>query len=89
MAAKCACFHRKTAPGKKHPEFTNLNEKCKEAVKVQSLFLRLAESLDRSHASLIDKVIFMPEKNNFALEIRSSKDCQLEIWGVEKHLGKS
>jgi len=85
MAAN-VLFHRKTAPGKKHPEFVNLNEKCKEAVKIQSLFLRLAESLDRSHASLIDKVIFMPEKNNFALEIRSSKDCQLEIWGVEKHL---
>lgn len=56
-------------------------------MKAQSLFLRLAESLDRSHAGLIDKAMFMPaEKNGITLEIRSSKDCQLEIWGVEKHM---
>jgi len=79
-------FHRKTVPGKKHPEYADLNQKCRDVIKVQSLFLRLAESLDRSHSGLIEKAMFMPEKNSIALEIRSSKDCQLEIWGVEKHL---
>lgn len=79
-------FHRKTAPGKKHSEYVNLSQKCKDIVKIQSLFLRIAESLDRSHSGLVEKAMFMPENGNISLEIRSSKDCQLEIWGVEKHL---
>jgi exopolyphosphatase/guanosine-5'-triphosphate,3'-diphosphate pyrophosphatase len=79
-------FHRKTAPGKKHSEYASLNQKCRDIVKIQSLFLRIAESLDRSHSSLVEKVMFMPENGHISLEIRSSRDCQLEIWGVERHL---
>lgn len=78
-------FHRKTSPGKKHQEYASLNPKCKDVVKIQSLFLRIAESLDRSHSGLVEDASFRPEKNGMVLEIRSARDCQLELWGVEKH----
>ena len=49
-----------------------------------STFIRLGESLDRSHAALIKHVRFTASGNETVhLEIVARGDCQLEIWGIE------
>jgi len=54
---------------------------------VLSAFLRLAESLDRSHTGLIRHARFVsPGKKELKLEITATGDCQLEIWGVENEV---
>jgi exopolyphosphatase/guanosine-5'-triphosphate,3'-diphosphate pyrophosphatase len=86
IMAATAYFHRKAMPSKKHPEFAVLDERSQEIVRPQSIFLRIAESLDRSHAGLVESArFFNKDKDNVFLEIKSSKDCQLELWGVQNH----
>ncbi|HVN72139.1 MAG TPA: Ppx/GppA family phosphatase, partial [Desulfomonilia bacterium] len=86
IMAATAFFHRKAIPSKKHPELAALDERSQEIIRPQSIFLRIAESLDRSHSGLVESARFLnKDKDSVTLEIRSSKDCQLELWGVQNH----
>ncbi|MDO9549570.1 MAG: Ppx/GppA phosphatase family protein [Methanoregula sp.] len=82
--ANLAKYHRKKSPRKKDPEIGELDSHEKEALRVLATFIRLGESLDRSHAALIQQVRFTSSGNDAVrLEILARGDCQLEIWGIE------
>ena len=82
--ANIARFHRKRVPRKKDPEVMELESREREALRILTTFIRLGESLDRSHTALIQHVKFTrTDKENVHLEILARGDCQLEIWGVE------
>jgi exopolyphosphatase/guanosine-5'-triphosphate,3'-diphosphate pyrophosphatase len=82
--ANLAKYHRKKSPRKKDPEIGELDSHEKEALRVLATFIRLGESLDRSHAALIQHVRFMSSDDDAVrLEILARGDCQLEIWGIE------
>lgn len=82
--ANIARFHRKKAPRRKDSEVMELESRDREALRILSTFIRLGESLDRSHAALIQHVKFSrSDKENVHLEIVARGDCQLEIWGIE------
>lgn len=82
--ANLARYHRKRAPRKKDPEVLELEPRERETLKFLATFLRLGESLDRSHAALIQHVRFSRvEKDSVYLELVSRGDCHLEIWGIE------
>lgn len=84
IVANIARFHRKKTPHKKTVEMPELDAKEKAQVRILSTFLRLAESLDRSHAALVHHVRFTKaDKTGVRLHIAARGDCQLEIWGVE------
>ncbi len=83
LIATTALFHRRTAPGKRHKEFAALDEAAQEIVRVLSMLLRLAESLDRSHASLVQRArLEATGKKTACLEISAAQDCSLEINGL-------
>ncbi len=50
--AATAFFHRKR-PTRRYPEYRNLDKESKAAVRLLSLFLTLAERMDKSHAGLV------------------------------------
>jgi exopolyphosphatase / guanosine-5'-triphosphate,3'-diphosphate pyrophosphatase len=82
--ANIARFHRKRAPRKKDPEIMELESRERDALRVLTTFIRLSESLDRSHTALIQHVKFSRVDRECAcLEVVARGDCQLEIWGVE------
>lgn len=82
--ANIARFHRKKTPRKKDPEVSELDSREREALSVLSTFIRFGESLDRSHAGLIQHVKFTrADKSGVHLEIVARGDCQLEMWGIE------
>jgi exopolyphosphatase / guanosine-5'-triphosphate,3'-diphosphate pyrophosphatase len=82
--ANLARFHRKRSPRKKDPEILELDPHEREALRLLATFIRLGESLDRSHAALIRHVRFTAHGDDSVhLEIVSRGDCQLEIWGIE------
>jgi exopolyphosphatase/guanosine-5'-triphosphate,3'-diphosphate pyrophosphatase len=82
--ANIARFHRKKAPKKKDSEMIELESREREALRVLSTFIRFGESLDRSHAALIQHVKFSrADKESVHLEILARGDCQLEMWGIE------
>jgi len=86
IMAAVAMFHRKAIPDNDNPEFASLDQGAKDTVMVLSIMLRIAESLDRSHASLVESAGFLHDDNNdVILKILSSKHCKLELWGVRKH----
>jgi exopolyphosphatase / guanosine-5'-triphosphate,3'-diphosphate pyrophosphatase len=82
--AYLARFHRKKPPRKKDPETTELDSREQDVLRVLTPFIRLAETLDRSHTALIQHVRFShSDKDTIYLEIIARGDCQLEIWGIE------
>jgi exopolyphosphatase/guanosine-5'-triphosphate,3'-diphosphate pyrophosphatase len=84
VMAAAAFFHRMGLPNEKHAEFAELDKRLKKSVRVMSMLLRLAESLDRSHSGIITHARLRAEHKNYVvLEIQASQDCQLELWGVQ------
>ncbi len=84
LMANIARYHRKRPPRLKDPELQELPEKSRRVVEILAMFLRLAEKLDRSHAQLVESVAFMNAANGkVILQIKSEKDIQMEMWGVE------
>jgi exopolyphosphatase/guanosine-5'-triphosphate,3'-diphosphate pyrophosphatase len=84
IMANLAKFHRKKTLGKKHHELAHLDPKTQLLVVEVSMFLRIAESLDRSHCGLIEHARFIDaDEDKAVLEVVANGDCQLELWGVE------
>ncbi|MEN6443893.1 MAG: Ppx/GppA phosphatase family protein [Methanoregula sp.] len=84
IMANLARFHRKKTPGKKADGIRELDLHDQEMIRILSLFIRLGESLDRSHAALVCHVrLVSAGKNAVNLNITARENCQLEIWGVE------
>lgn len=87
VIASSALFHRKGMPNrKKHPQFAALDRRSRRVVRLFALLLRTAESLDRSHSGVVRHVSLRPGTGQaLVLEVRASRDCQLELWGVQTH----
>jgi len=86
IIANLAYFHRKNIPKKKHSNLTGLNKDTIKSIRILSALLRIAESLDRSHTGIISTVRFyIASTDSLVLEIHAKRECQLEIWEVEKH----
>lgn len=84
VMANLAKFHRRKSLGKRNSELEELDEASQRTVVGLSVFLRIAESLDRSHCALIDHARFVNATDDEAtLEISARGDCQLELWGAE------
>ena len=68
-------------------EFAALDRQAQKIVRVLSLLLRFAESLDRSHAGNVRHARFRLKENSHAvLDIHALQDCQIELWAVQKHV---
>ena len=86
LMATTALYQRKTLSRKKHPEFAALDTGSQQIVRVLSVFLRLAENLDRGHAGLVQQAQLRPvDSKHVALHIHAPHDCQVEVWGIHKH----
>ena len=82
--ANIARFHRKKTPRKKDTEILGFDAHERDTLGILTTFIRLGESLDRSHTALVKHVGFSRiEKNSVILDVVTRGDCQLEIWGVE------
>jgi exopolyphosphatase / guanosine-5'-triphosphate,3'-diphosphate pyrophosphatase len=84
LIAMLARFHRKKGPKKKDVADAEMEPHDMRALRLLSSLLRLGESLDRSHAALVQHVRFSSaDKETVHLDILARGDCQLEIWGIE------
>jgi exopolyphosphatase/guanosine-5'-triphosphate,3'-diphosphate pyrophosphatase len=84
IMANIARFHRKKKPRKKRLDGSDIADREQRMVLALATFVRLGESLDRSHAGLVEHAkLVRVEKNEVVLDIIAENDCQLEVWGVE------
>ena len=87
IIAATALFHRKALPQREHPEFAGLDRKAQKVVRLLSMLLRLAESLDRSHAGKVQSAHLRARGNSrVVLAIHAAVNCQIEMWAVKKHV---
>jgi exopolyphosphatase/guanosine-5'-triphosphate,3'-diphosphate pyrophosphatase len=85
IISNLAYFHRKNTPKKRHPNLSGLNKDTVKSIRVLSALLRIAEGLDRSHTGVISHVRFyIASTDTLVLEMHAQRECQLEIWEVEK-----
>ncbi|MDI9393992.1 MAG: Ppx/GppA phosphatase family protein [Euryarchaeota archaeon] len=86
IIANLAYFHRKSTPKKKHPNLAGLSKESAKSIGALSSLLRIAEGLDRTHTGSVSHVRFyIASTESLVLEIHAQRECQLEIWEVEKH----
>ena len=82
--ANIARFHRKKAPRKSDFGIDEIVGRELESLRFLATFVRLGETLDRSHTALIQHVRFSRvDDKTVNLEVIARGDCQLEIWGIE------
>ncbi len=85
VIAKITRFHRKAMPNpKKHALYASLSPHDRKTIRVGAALLRLADGLDRSHASAVQKVRCTIDKNAVTIAIQSPVDIQLELWAARK-----
>ena len=85
VIANLAYFHRKNIPKKKHPNLSGLDKDTVKSIRVLSALLRIAEGLDRSHTCIVSHVRFyIASTDSLVLEMHAQRECQLEIWKIEK-----
>jgi exopolyphosphatase/guanosine-5'-triphosphate,3'-diphosphate pyrophosphatase len=86
ILANVVRIHRKKFAGKRTPDGKELTGESRRIIQVLGILLRLAESLDRSHAGLVRKARFTPGKNDsLILELEAGGGCDLELWAVGRH----
>jgi exopolyphosphatase/guanosine-5'-triphosphate,3'-diphosphate pyrophosphatase len=55
-------------------------------VRILASILRLAESLDRSHAQVVSALDLQDRGKELQLELRTSGDAELELWAAQRHV---
>ena len=80
--ALIARYHRRATPHKSHPRMAELPAATRRIVKVASALLRSAESLDRSHAQVVDAVELQDRGDRYALVLHAHAAVELERWAM-------
>ena len=89
IIANIARYHRKSPPKEKHDEYQALSVRGRRIVDVGASLLRLADGLDRSHASIVDDVRCRvrgggSDSGEIKCAVHTRVDAQLEIWGANR-----
>ena len=83
--ALVARYHRQGTPKRKHDGFSGLRRRTRRHVRTLAALLRLAESLDRSHAQTITGLELHDRGDDDLLQLRTSGDAELELWAAARH----
>ncbi len=86
VMALVARYHRRGTPKQSHPEWAALTPPLRKAVRVLAAILRLAESLDRSHAQVVSGLALRQDGEAFALALTTASDAELEVWATLRHI---
>jgi len=86
IVALIARYHRRGAPKKSHEDYAGLSSSNRRTVRILASILRVAESLDRSHAQTISGIEVRDRGEDFLLLVHTSDDAELEVWAAERHL---
>jgi exopolyphosphatase/guanosine-5'-triphosphate,3'-diphosphate pyrophosphatase len=85
IIALIARYHRRASPARRHEGFGSLSRRNRRTVRTLAATLRLAESLDRSHAQAISGLELRDRGADALLQLRTSDDAELELWAGARH----
>jgi exopolyphosphatase/guanosine-5'-triphosphate,3'-diphosphate pyrophosphatase len=86
VIALIARYHRKTPPKRTHEAFAALRPKSRVAVRALSAIVRLAETLDRSHAQIITGVELHDRGKEYLFKLRARGEAELELWAAHRQI---
>ncbi len=84
FVAALARYHRKAPPKEDHPEFVRLHEDDRKPLYALAGILRVADALDREHASIVTGLTLDWSDKEVRLKLEGSGEMLLERWAVEK-----
>ncbi|HXI27883.1 MAG TPA: Ppx/GppA phosphatase family protein, partial [Vicinamibacterales bacterium] len=84
--ALVARYHRQAPPKRKHDAFGSLPRPLRRTVRALAAMLRLAESLDRSHAQAVAGLELHDRGDDDLLQLRTAGDAELELWAAARSL---
>jgi exopolyphosphatase/guanosine-5'-triphosphate,3'-diphosphate pyrophosphatase len=84
IIAQIARYHRKGPPKEKHEAYAALAPRAKKIVRTGAALLRLADGLDRSHASVVRDVKCRVGGKEVKCVVSTRWDAQLELWGARR-----
>jgi len=87
IIAQLTRYHRRGAPRKGHEPFAGLPRNGRRSVRWLSAILRVAESLDRSRAQLVQSVQLRRKGRHWALRVAGRGDVELELWAAQRNIG--
>jgi len=86
VMALVARYHRRGTPRRSHHEYAQLPAPLRKTVRTLASILRVAESLDRSHAQPISGLEVRDRGDDIALMLHTGGDAELEVWATSRHL---
>jgi exopolyphosphatase / guanosine-5'-triphosphate,3'-diphosphate pyrophosphatase len=86
VMALVARYHRRGTPKRSHPQYAQLPATLRRTVRMLASILRVAESLDRSHAQPISGLEVHDRGEDVIIQLHSSGDAELEVWATARHL---
>mgnify|MGYP000845683952 FL=1 len=84
IIANVARYHRKSLPSESHPHYAKLDSNSRSIVCKLAALLRIADGLDRSHRSLVSKVLTVIEPEKVIFDIFHFGELRNEITAAEK-----
>lgn len=86
IVANVARYHRKSHPKEKHEGFRLLTSEDQDVVTRLAAILRIADGLDRNHASKVRRVDVRKSGRGFRVILtpRGKRPLDLEIWGADR-----
>ena len=84
--ALVARYHRRGTPRKSHQEYADLPAPLRRTVRALASILRVAESLDRSHAQVVSGVEVHDRGTDLLIQLHTSSDAELELWATHRYL---
>jgi exopolyphosphatase/guanosine-5'-triphosphate,3'-diphosphate pyrophosphatase len=82
IVARIARYHRRRAPETTHSGMKGLAPNERRMVRKLATLLRIADSLDRSHHQLVQKVTVMPSRKTVSVRLFTKAPADLELWDV-------
>jgi exopolyphosphatase/guanosine-5'-triphosphate,3'-diphosphate pyrophosphatase len=79
-----ARYHRKGEPRKSHEGFGSLSKTDRRRVRFIAAIIRIADSLDRTHARLVRAIRCVVSDKTVEMRIDADKDPELEIWAARR-----
>jgi exopolyphosphatase/guanosine-5'-triphosphate,3'-diphosphate pyrophosphatase len=82
VIAGIARYHRKSDPSKRHEVYGRLSRRYRRTVRIGAALLRIADSLDRTHCSVITSLKCRIGKDRVDITLKGRGDAELEIWAA-------
>jgi exopolyphosphatase/guanosine-5'-triphosphate,3'-diphosphate pyrophosphatase len=84
--ALIARYHRRGRPKKSNAALASLPKRVRRAVRLGAAILRVSESLDRSHAQVVERVEVRPRGKTLCLALVTKGPAELERWAAQRQV---